>query len=125
LFLTFCVFVFELRSVLSICLFLFRLSTHLLVLLSLPTRRSSDLHFTPPLTTERPCNKIERNIRFGRRISTSDASPIQTKCARFRSEEHTSELQSRFELVCRLLLEKKKYKTSKPYAALTVPSQQH
>src|SRR5699024_12595381 len=26
----------------------------------------------------------------------------------FRSEEHTSELQSRFELVCRLLLEKKK-----------------
>src|SRR5699024_11921531 len=28
--------------------------------------------------------------------------------ARKRSEEHTSELQSRFELVCRLLLEKKK-----------------
>src|SRR5699024_12853291 len=30
-------------------------------------------------------------------------SPIE------RSEEHTSELQSRFDLVCRLLLEKKKY----------------
>src|SRR5438067_9115498 len=30
-----------------------------------------------------------------------------------RSEEHTSELQSRFDLVCRLLLEKKK-KTAKP-----------
>src|SRR5699024_4388829 len=29
-----------------------------------------------------------------------------------RSEEHTSELQSRFDLVCRLLLEKKKTKTS-------------
>src|SRR5437868_1283155 len=29
----------------------------------------------------------------------------------FRSEEHTSELQSRFDLVCRLLLEKKKKKT--------------
>src|SRR5207249_11756515 len=29
-----------------------------------------------------------------------------------RSEEHTSELQSRFDLVCRLLLEKKKYRTS-------------
>src|SRR5699024_12162289 len=28
-----------------------------------------------------------------------------------RSEEHTSELQSRFDLVCRLLLEKKKYST--------------
>src|SRR5699024_9923138 len=27
-----------------------------------------------------------------------------------RSEEHTSELQSRFDLVCRLLLEKKNYK---------------
>src|SRR5699024_12004627 len=27
-----------------------------------------------------------------------------------RSEEHTSELQSRFDLVCRLLLEKKKYR---------------
>src|SRR5699024_12724546 len=27
--------------------------------------------------------------------------------AQFRSEEHTSELQSRFDLVCRLLLEKK------------------
>src|SRR5436305_10153919 len=30
---------------------------------------------------------------------------------RFRSEEHTSELQSRPHLVCRLLLEKKKNKT--------------
>src|SRR5438067_7154517 len=29
-----------------------------------------------------------------------------------RSEEHTSELQSRFDLVCRLLLEKKKKKNS-------------
>src|SRR5260370_9165908 len=30
------------------------------------------------------------------------------KCARERSEEHTSELQSHLNLVCRLLLEKKK-----------------
>src|SRR5207249_8144268 len=30
-----------------------------------------------------------------------------------RSEEHTSELQSRFDLVCRLLLEKKKYTINK------------
>src|SRR5207249_11475866 len=30
-----------------------------------------------------------------------------------RSEEHTSELQSRFDLVCRLLLEKKKQKLTK------------
>src|SRR5699024_11346936 len=32
-----------------------------------------------------------------------------------RSEEHTSELQSRFDLVCRLLLEKKKKKTKKNF----------
>src|SRR2546429_9142396 len=31
-----------------------------------------------------------------------------------RSEEHTSELQSRLHLVCRLLLEKKKKKTNNP-----------
>src|SRR2546422_6628147 len=35
-----------------------------------------------------------------------------------RSEEHTSELQSRLHLVCRLLLEKKKNKASKPSASL-------
>src|SRR5699024_12121809 len=33
---------------------------------------------------------------------------INDKEIRIRSEEHTSELQSRFDLVCRLLLEKKK-----------------
>src|SRR5437868_13105941 len=36
--------------------------------------------------------------RVARRVAAEDA----------RSEEHTSELQSRFDLVCRLLLEKKK-----------------
>src|SRR3712207_8022984 len=34
---------------------------------------------------------------------------FQEKCRILRSEEHTSELQSRQYLVCRLLLEKKKY----------------
>src|SRR5699024_11334158 len=37
---------------------------------------------------------------------------------RGRSEEHTSELQSRFDLVCRLLLEKKN-KKSKTYTNVT------
>src|SRR3712207_7232456 len=37
------------------------------------------------------------------------------KQARDRSEEHTSELQSRQYLVCRLLLEKKKHLPSIPY----------
>src|SRR5699024_11986984 len=37
--------------------------------------------------------------------------PLQTTIVKWkRSEEHTSELQSRFDLVCRLLLEKKKKK---------------
>src|SRR5699024_11344453 len=38
--------------------------------------------------------------------------PYQDNIKVNRSEEHTSELQSRFELVCRLLLEKKKTSTS-------------
>src|SRR5438309_3883728 len=37
-------------------------------------------------------------------------SNIFRKLAELRSEEHTSELQSQFHLVCRLLLEKKKKK---------------
>src|SRR2546429_6642450 len=36
-----------------------------------------------------------------------------------RSEEHTSELQSRLHLVCRLLLEKKKLRHLSPYHAST------
>src|SRR2546427_5483359 len=40
----------------------------------------------------------------------------------FRSEEHTSELQSQSNLVCRLLLEKKKNKGAGACAAHDVPS---
>src|SRR5687768_17918029 len=39
-------------------------------------------------------------------------TPLTASSARFRSEEHTSELQSRLHLVCRLLLEKKKHSTA-------------
>src|SRR6266550_1762088 len=39
------------------------------------------------------------------------AAPCLTRLRSRRSEEHTSELQSRLHLVCRLLLEKKKTKT--------------
>src|SRR5699024_12731410 len=42
-------------------------------------------------------------------ISPGSASFSISWISGFRSEEHTSELQSRFDLVCRLLLEKKKY----------------
>src|SRR5206468_7537858 len=37
-----------------------------------------------------------------------------------RSEEHTSELQSRSDLVCRLLLEKKKKSTHKPSSITSI-----
>src|SRR5689334_23764051 len=44
------------------------------------------------------------------RTSVSTAKSKKKACSLlFRSEEHTSELQSQFHLVCRLLLEKKKH----------------
>src|SRR5699024_12883546 len=72
---------------------------------SFPTRRSSDLarHGGP-----------RRSAPDG--SSGSAAGPVSPRGGRARrrlprrSEEHTSELQSRFDLVCRLLLEKKKKK---------------
>src|SRR6266481_6587439 len=45
-----------------------------------------------------------RRVPRGRRLGRADAGAD----ADGRSEEHTSELQSQFHLVCRLLLEKKK-----------------
>src|SRR5690606_41994561 len=42
------------------------------------------------------------------RTSLSPTAPGRTSTSSCRSEEHTSELQSRENLVCRLLLEKKK-----------------
>src|SRR5699024_11252779 len=42
------------------------------------------------------------------RIVLIDKSRISSAALNLRSEEHTSELQSRFDLVCRLLLEQKK-----------------
>src|SRR2546429_2343892 len=45
------------------------------------------------------------------RLSASGAASL---CANGRSEEHTSELQSRLHLVCRLLLEKKKAEAKGP-----------
>src|SRR6266498_1395731 len=57
--------------------------------------------------------------RHSSRPSTPTGRPFERYCAQFspwlpqtvRSEEHTSELQSRPHLVCRLLLEKKKTQT--------------
>src|SRR5436309_9347542 len=46
--------------------------------------------------------------RVGPQVATSSAEGLQTVRRSGRSEEHTSELQSRENIVCRLLLEKKK-----------------
>src|SRR5690349_20640769 len=68
-----------------------------------PTRRSSDLcwpaDWDPCRTPARPCRASAG--ASSPRSSTSTADALQ------RSEEHTSELQSRRDFVCRLLLEKK------------------
>src|SRR5690554_6962726 len=66
---------------------------------SFPTRRSSDLL---PRWLWLP---LLRLVVLPRR-----APRVARKYASIRSEEHTSELQSRPHLVCRLLLEKKKKK---------------
>src|SRR5207249_11372562 len=42
------------------------------------------------------------------RVETDSDDRVDGRDEQQRSEEHTSELQSRFDLVCRLLLEKKK-----------------
>src|SRR5699024_12114580 len=49
---------------------------------------------------------------------SASGTPLRHRPAR--SEEHTSELQSRFELVCRLLLEKKK--GTAPWPQTTCPA---
>src|SRR5687768_18009118 len=53
-----------------------------------------------------PTRKTPSSTRCGG--SRSSSRPSRRKGRRSRSEEHTSELQSRLHLVCRLLLEKKK-----------------
>src|SRR2546422_1457482 len=62
----------------------------------------------PPRSTLFPYTTLFRSImrvRFGDRLVIAVDTPPDVLD---RSEEHTSELQSRLHLVCRLLLEKKK-----------------
>src|SRR6266571_8850491 len=49
------------------------------------------------------------------------AASVAASCAQWRSEEHTSELQSHGKLVCRLLLEKKKPPAPRPGAGRVAP----
>src|SRR5687768_9085628 len=58
------------------------------------------VNFDVPLQSEDYIHRVGRTAR----------AEMTGEAFTFRSEEHTSELQSRLHLVCRLLLEKKKYK---------------
>src|SRR5207249_7157042 len=101
-----------------------RSSTHL-PLPSFPTRRSSDLlahrqrsiHLAQPRRHAALAAELERLAVVGQEMKARDlvAGDAGERLDRgaddfldVEIEEHTSELQSRFDLVCRLLLEKKK-----------------
>src|SRR5690606_39718215 len=88
-----------------------------LVLPSFPTRRSSDLAADADTTV--PKGHTPRRQWIGQRLLERQATLLLDLALgdlllqrlgefQLRSEEHTSELQSRENLVCRLLLEKKK-----------------
>src|SRR5256886_9882550 len=70
----------------------------------------------PPRSTLFPYTTLFRSMLFSEWIGTLDEPasatpppvPVTALAHYLRSEEHTSELQSQSNLVCRLLLEKKK-----------------
>src|SRR2546429_3896591 len=74
----------------------------------------------PPRSTLFPYTTLFRSLPFMYDAAVEHelvhavehATFFSTACTSSRSEEHTSELQSRLHLVCRLLLEKKKTKFS-------------
>ena len=86
-----------------------------------PTRKQIDEHYPKDLTWVKRLGEksLATYAKYGwdakREMGTKDPMKIGKSVRkwifRFRSEEHTSELQSRLHLVCRLLLEKKKIKT--------------
>src|SRR5438874_13467691 len=55
-----------------------------------------------------PIGRVQRLALDEQGRARIDIDVSRSQCASLRSEEHTSELQSRRDLVCRLLLEKKK-----------------
>src|SRR5690606_41956622 len=80
----------------------------LLALLGLALALAGLLHFRRARTTFDPLHpeRASRLVSWG--IYRFTRNPMYLGMLCLRSEEHTSELQSRENLVCRLLLEKKK-----------------
>src|SRR5699024_12584309 len=62
-------------------------------------------------------DEIPKDVIYNKVVSVTDPEFLDKQILQLpkdlRSEEHTSELQSRFDLVCRLLLEKKKKKNKR------------
>src|SRR5699024_12831641 len=82
---------------------------------SFPTRRSSDLRSVlfMAISGLPPMDRMSSMVSSLR--STSSLNLFRNRresTTQLRSEEHTSELQSRFDLVCLLLLEKKNTDTT-------------
>src|SRR5699024_11835327 len=66
----------------------------------------------PPRSTLFPYTTLFRSSLYGvRGLNILNYKHSKIPIRKNRSEEHTSELQSRFDLVCRLLLEKKKFQS--------------
>src|SRR5262252_9910461 len=69
----------------------------------------TSLYLTSVFPASIPSATFKRMVMVGPSVRIrSTAIPTAITAARMRSEEHTSELQSHSDLVCRLLLEKKK-----------------
>src|SRR3712207_7739197 len=79
------------------------------------------LHDALPISGERCCPPRSRlrdqRIRRRRNKTMPVFDDLLCRYAHRRSEEHTSELQSRQYLVCRLLLEKKKPTLTSPHSS--------
>src|SRR2546430_12386256 len=70
----------------------------------------------PPRSTLFPYTTLFRSAPITTRFQARPAPTTTLPASRCRSEEHTSELQSQSNLVCRLLLEKKKNALARPLA---------
>src|SRR5687768_18072677 len=68
--------------------------------------------YTLSLHDALPISQRQQGARQVRRPPAEVVHRQDQRCPQVRSEEHTSELQSRLHLVCRLLLEKKKTRRS-------------